>query len=79
MTGMVTLGQVEELAAALPLLEQERLIERITQRINARRDDRVQAEAFLKACLESPVRPASAMDAGEEMAAMREERGDDLL
>jgi hypothetical protein len=79
MTGRVTLRQVEELVAALPLPDQQRLIERMAQRLNARRDDMARAEAFLKACLESPVRPAAEMDAGEEIAAMREERGDDLL
>jgi len=36
------------------------------------------AEAFLKTCLENPVRPTAGMDAGEEIDAMRTERGDDL-
>ena len=79
MTGMVTLRQVEELAAALPPSDQQRLIERMTQRLDARHDDVARAEAFLQRCLASPVRPSAEMDAGEEIAAMREERGDDLL
>lgn len=71
----VTLGQVE----ALPPQDQQRLIDRISERPAARQDYFAGAEAFLKICLENPVRPAAGMDAGEEIAAMREERGDQLL
>ena len=78
MTSAVTLGQVEALAVALPVRDQQRLIERISERIAVRQDYFTRARAFLKTCLESPVRPASGMDAGEEMRTMREERGDEL-
>jgi hypothetical protein len=57
MTGTVTSGQEEELAAALPLTDQQRLIERIRERLAARQDYFARAEAFLKICLESPARP----------------------
>lgn len=78
MTGTITLRQVEELAAALPLRDQLRLIERIAQRLKAQKDNMARTEVFLKTCLESPVSPIADMDAGEEIAAMREERGDEL-
>jgi len=74
----VTLGQVEALVEALPLRDQQRLIDRISERLAARQDYFAGAEAFLKTCLENPVRPAAGMDAGKEIAALREERGDPL-
>ncbi|MCW3051596.1 MAG: hypothetical protein JWN14_766 [Chthonomonadales bacterium] len=78
MTDTMTLGQVEELVVALPLPDQQRLIERISERLEAQPDYIARAEAFLKTCLENPVRPIAVMNAGEETAAMRAERGDDL-
>jgi hypothetical protein len=78
MTSEVTLGQVEELVQALPPQDQQRLIERMSERLAARQDYFARAETFLKICLESPVRPTTEMDAGVEVGAMRDERGDQL-
>jgi hypothetical protein len=78
MTSAVTLGQIETLVEALPAQDQQRLVERINARLAARQDYFARAEAFLKTCLESPVLPTAEMDAGVEVAAMREERGDQL-
>lgn len=78
MSGTMALRQVEELAEALPLPEQQRLIERMTRRLQARQEGLARAEAFLKTCMECPVHPTGQMDAGEEIARMRQERGDNL-
>lgn len=76
MSGTMTLRQVEELAATLPAQDQKHLVERISKRLLEGQDHFARAQAFLTTCLENPVRPAAGMDAGEEIAAMREERGD---
>lgn len=78
MTSTVTLGEVEELAAALPLPDQQRLVEWMSERLATRENTLASARAFLKICLENPVRPASEMDSGAEIAVMREERGKEL-
>ena len=77
--GVVTFGQVEAMAEALPIQDQQRLIDRIGERLASRQDYFVRAEAFIKTCLENPVRPALGMDAGEEIEDMRNERGNELL
>jgi hypothetical protein len=79
MTGTMTLGQVEELVKTLPMTDQQRLIERISERLAERQNYFTRADAFLQTCRENPVRPNADMDAGDEIAAMREERGDQLL
>lgn len=83
----LTFGQVEEMVEALPLQDQERLIQRTGERLASRQEYFARAEAFIKTCLESPVRPKSSngldvlglMDVGKEIAEMRDERGDQLI
>jgi len=74
----VTLGQIEELVEALPLLEQQRLVQSVNGRLTAQQGNFSHMQAFLKACVENPVRPSVRMDSGEELAAMRDERGSQL-
>lgn len=83
----VTLAQIDAMVEALPLPDQRRLIQRIEQRLSSGQDYFARAEAFIKGCLENPVHviaPAELydiglMDSGVEMAAIRDERGDQLL
>lgn len=78
MASTVSLRQVEELATELPFSDQQRLIERMTRRLQVQEQEQVRASAFLKTCLEGPVRPAAGMDSGKEIAAIRAERGEGL-
>jgi hypothetical protein len=71
----VTFGQIEELVEALPLHDQQRLIESVSGRLMAHQGYFARAQAFLNTCVDNPVRPGARMDSGEEFASMREERG----
>jgi len=83
----VTYSQVAEMVDALPLHDQQRIVQRIGDRLATQQEYFVVAAAFLKHCLENPIRPESSasldgqklLDSGKEIADMREERGDQLL
>ena len=74
----MTLEQIEKLVEALPLQDQQRLVGSVSERLMVHEDYFARAQAFLKTCIENPIRPAAAMDSGVEIASMREERGDQL-
>jgi hypothetical protein len=85
MINTVTLAQVEQLAAQLPLKEQMKVVAHITQRISdllplETRDERrrveyaQEVEAFLKICDASPAETISAVDSAEDIRQIREER-----
>ena len=77
--GRVTLGQVEELALALSISDQQLLMQKLGERLTSHQEYFARAEQFLQTCVENPVPSAMLMDAGAECADMRNERGNELV
>lgn len=85
MESKVTLEQVEELAAQLPLQEQLRMVAHISQQLSERiasevaekreqQDYARRVEAFLKVSDEMAAETVGAVDSAEDIRQIREER-----